>query len=271
VANFVNFLCAEINIYVPLAPHLLTVFECTELAKACRSSRQNVPDLQYVLKVSDDLLKTREYQEKITGAALDLLLRHFAVYSYSIAFPELVLPTKFFLKRFAKKTRIVRVSKQIQQFLKRVDMNSDFIKKKRAAVTISPKAMAEQGVSPMTFFRPSEDSSNSSNSAKSDISPLQRFIGSLRDGVSSTSTDVAKLLQSTNRIMSTYSKSSSSKSESKPQQQQQTSDSESSGNDSDSDGDATMMDPAQTEDVVGELVLSSSDDDDDEDDDASDS
>ena len=88
---------------------------------------QKPPSLLFLLKVSKVQVSTRHYQEKMVAEALDLLLKHYNIFSYSIAFPELVLPTKLALKKYKNTTHIHRVRKQVSVFLERIERNVTFI------------------------------------------------------------------------------------------------------------------------------------------------
>ena len=81
----------------------------------------------FLLKVSKVQVSTRHYQEKMVAEALDLLLKHYNIFPYSIAFPELVLPTKLALKKYKNTTHIHRVRKQVSVFLERIERNVTFI------------------------------------------------------------------------------------------------------------------------------------------------
>lgn len=62
-----------------------------------RSSNKQL-DLKFAVKVSDSWLKTLGFREQLLDRSVDLLMRYFAVYSYSYAFSELALPTLALLK-----------------------------------------------------------------------------------------------------------------------------------------------------------------------------
>ena len=53
---------------------------------------------------------------------MDLLIQAFAVYSHSVAFPELVVPALVTLKKFQKTCKNVTYSKEMQQLIEKVSL-----------------------------------------------------------------------------------------------------------------------------------------------------
>jgi hypothetical protein len=94
------------------------------------------------------------------------------VYSYAIAFPELVLPVKLFLKRFAKKTHIHRMRKQVSQLIDKLDNNTSWIIERRNAVTYAPRDLGSKGgASPFATFKTA-----ATDDKAAVLSPLARYL-----------------------------------------------------------------------------------------------
>jgi nucleolar complex protein 2 len=137
-AKFLVDLSEKSGTYIPLSPYLIHVLQAAELQKRPKKTSAKMPPVQYLLKVSKPVIGTKDYQEKMVGEALSLLVQHLAVHSYSVSFPELAVPIKMVLKKLKKSSKVVRVKKQIVTFLDKVEANSTFIAGKRAALDHSP-------------------------------------------------------------------------------------------------------------------------------------
>jgi nucleolar complex protein 2 len=167
VARFVNQIVAETGLYVPLASHLLSVFESAEFNKRVRKSTTRPPDLQFLVRVSKNVANTAPVQQAVADTALQLLQEHFILYSYSISFPELIIPATIFLKRFAKSTKIATLRKKVSTFVEKLNQNAAFINKKRSGLNYAPRDMIAKGIDTIDTFKPAENSST--------VAPLVRY------------------------------------------------------------------------------------------------
>jgi nucleolar complex protein 2 len=161
-------LLGSVNIYIPLSTQLISIFSAVELTKKPANSSKKVNDINFVLKVSEKTTQTKGYQEQLLNISLDLLLKYYAIYSYSVAFPELILYSQRALKKFSKVTKIQRIRKQIQQTLGKFELNSAWLIAKRNNYQFSPQSVLEKGLSALSTFQSSEKNP--------ELSPLDKFI-----------------------------------------------------------------------------------------------
>jgi len=124
--------------YIPLAPYLFEVLNSSEIQQKAKASTLKAFDFRFNIKANKSYLRTRIYQDGLAEETLSLLLCFYAQSSNSIAFPELVIPAQIQLKRFLKKSKNIKINKQIQQLLEKINQTSKFIESQRSAVDFSP-------------------------------------------------------------------------------------------------------------------------------------
>ncbi|KAG4099925.1 Noc2-domain-containing protein [Neocallimastix lanati (nom. inval.)] len=139
--------------YIPVAPYLFEVLNSSEIQQKAKASTLKPFDFRFNIKANKSYLHTRVYQDGLAEETLSLLLHFYAQSSNSIAFPELVIPAQIQLKRFIKKSKNIKVNKQVQQLLEKINQTSAFIESQRSSVDFSPsekeKVMAfERAINP---------------------------------------------------------------------------------------------------------------------------
>jgi nucleolar complex protein 2 len=96
------------GIYVPIIPSLLEPLESALMKSRVSKNANSVLkplDLEYVLRASSSYLSgpsSRVYKDQVATKLAELLMRFFEVFSLSLAFPELVMPTTVVIKRWIK-------------------------------------------------------------------------------------------------------------------------------------------------------------------------
>lgn len=125
-----HFLCIRLllrlgqatNVFIPTLPYLLRMLDCTEFRKRFKPSTQKPLDWNCCIKVSNSLLHTRTLFDGIVEQLFELLLEHFAIYAFSISFPELAVPTIVALKKFVKQCKIPEYCKIFKQLAQQVSL-----------------------------------------------------------------------------------------------------------------------------------------------------
>jgi len=187
IVRVLNQIAEHTGVYVPVAALLLDVFSASEFKKKPTNSKSKTPDLRYLLKVSPAVSGTRGFQQAVVSYTLKLLLEHFAIYSYSIGYPELIMSARVFLKKFSKSTHIQQIKKQVTTLLDKLERNSQWIIARRNKVDYSPKDMRSRKISEVDTFR-SEDA----------VSPLAKYAELMRkeeeEAAANDSSDWRKML-----------------------------------------------------------------------------
>lgn len=126
------------GVYIPLVPALSEILISSAITKSGRASTQKPLDFDHNIKAPKSLLGTRVYQDGICEQFVELLAEFYVLHCKSVAFPELAIPTAITLKRFSKRTKNVKFSKQIQRVLEKIDQNTKFIEQHRSKVNFGP-------------------------------------------------------------------------------------------------------------------------------------
>ncbi|KAG6386469.1 hypothetical protein SASPL_155372 [Salvia splendens] len=164
--RMLNRISASTGSFIPVSLLLLDSLEFKELRKPPTGGVGKAVDFNSILKVSKSTLKTRAFQEACVFSVVEELTEHLAQWSYSIAFLELSFIPGVRLRNFTKSTKVDRFRKEIRRLTRQIDANSDFVNKKRTAVTLLPNDTAAE-----SFL---EDLKNS------DTSPLSQYAAALR-------------------------------------------------------------------------------------------
>ncbi|KAG5057231.1 hypothetical protein JHK86_012227 [Glycine max] len=85
------------------------------------------------------VIKSRGFQEECVSSAIELLMEHFAKWSYHISFPELATAPLIQLKKVFERTSVESFKRVIKRFIDQVELNIGFVQKKREEVPFSPK------------------------------------------------------------------------------------------------------------------------------------
>ncbi|KAL6061879.1 Nucleolar Complex 2 protein [Balamuthia mandrillaris] len=137
-----NELAAATNTFICPLPYLLEVLDNPDFKKKAKPSDMKPIHFQSALKVGPKALHTSVYTKGVFDELMELLLETTAIYSRNIAFPEIILPAITALKKFQKSCKNVSFSKEIAQFIEKVEENANFIQKRRDKIEYSPFELA---------------------------------------------------------------------------------------------------------------------------------
>ncbi|XP_031094669.1 nucleolar complex protein 2 homolog [Ipomoea triloba] len=164
--KMLNRIAVSTGSFIPVSLLLLDMLEMKELHKPATGGVGKAVDLSCVIKVTKPTLKTRAFQEACVFSVVEELAEHLAQWSYSVAFSELSFVPAVRLRSFCKSTKVERFRREIRQFIRQVEANSEFTNKKRMTVTFLPNDSAA--------------SSFLEDEKKAGISPLSKYVGTLR-------------------------------------------------------------------------------------------
>lgn len=131
------------GVYIPIYPLIAEILTSTAFTKPPKNAALPALDFDYIVKVNQQYLGTRVYQEGLCDQFLDLTSEFLVLYSKSIAFPELVTPVILSLRRFMKKSKIAKFNKQLLQLVEKLNSNATYITQKRKDVEYGPSNKAE--------------------------------------------------------------------------------------------------------------------------------
>lgn len=136
------------NTYIPLAPALYEVLTSAEMRKPPKPNTLKALDFGLSIKASNSFLRTRVYQDGVGEEVVALLSDFFALWTKSIAFPELALPVVFMLKRWLKQVsgkdgnKNGKVNSALSLLVQKLEANSRWIEERRTTVDFAPNDRA---------------------------------------------------------------------------------------------------------------------------------
>ncbi|CAB4377191.1 uncharacterized protein OCT59_006261 [Rhizophagus irregularis] len=131
-------LAQKTGTYIPLAPYLFEILHSAEVRRNAKPSTLKPLDFTIHLKSPKNYLHTSVYQEGICEELTEILLEYYASYCLSIAFPELIIPAVFQIKRFIKDSKKFKINKQFQHLVQKFEENGKFIEHRRQHVDFGP-------------------------------------------------------------------------------------------------------------------------------------
>ncbi|KAK7364696.1 hypothetical protein VNO80_13437 [Phaseolus coccineus] len=135
--QWLNNLSGSSGVFIPVTSLVLDVLEY-KIAKDSGKPGKVLQPMSTV-KLPKHWLKSRGFQEECILSACELLSEHFAQWSYHISFPELATAPLIHLKKVFEETSIESFRRVIKRFIDQVEMNIDFVQRKREEVPFSPK------------------------------------------------------------------------------------------------------------------------------------
>ncbi|CAG8450512.1 16190_t:CDS:10 [Acaulospora colombiana] len=100
-------------------------------------------DFASIIKAPKSYLHTRVYQDGICEELVELLFEYYSCFCLSIAFPELVIPPIVQIKRHIKNSKNLKLNKQLQQLVEKLEQNSKYIEQHRSQIDFSPNDFAQ--------------------------------------------------------------------------------------------------------------------------------
>ncbi|KAF9980366.1 Nucleolar Complex 2 protein [Mortierella antarctica] len=128
--------------FIPLAPFLFEVLEGGEMKRPGRKGTMKPLEWDLGFKCSNDYKGSRVYQDGTGEQVYELMTEYYALFSTSISFPELVIPAIVQLKRFIKKSSLVKLTKQFAGLVDKLEQNSRFVEMERNKADFSPSDAA---------------------------------------------------------------------------------------------------------------------------------
>ncbi|KAF7730563.1 Nucleolar Complex 2 protein [Apophysomyces ossiformis] len=112
------------EVYIPLAPYIIEVFESSEVKGKAKPSTLKPLEWEVHLKAPQQYLHGRVYQDGILEQVHDCLLSYYQTYFHHIAFPEIVIPGIVATKRFIKKTKNIKGARQLHNLVQKASYQS---------------------------------------------------------------------------------------------------------------------------------------------------
>lgn len=131
------------GVYIPIYPLISEILTLTAFTKPGNNTKLQAVDFDYIIKMNQQYLGTKVYQEGLCEQFIELASEFFVLYCKSAAFPELATPAVLSLRRFIKKSKNVKFNKQLQQLVEKLNANAAYITSKRSSIEYGPSNRAE--------------------------------------------------------------------------------------------------------------------------------
>ncbi|EPX72627.1 noc complex subunit Noc2 family protein [Schizosaccharomyces octosporus yFS286] len=132
------YLSRHTGVFIPMAPVLFDVLDSPELSRKPKPSTLKPLDWEVEIRAPTAYLRTRVYQDGITNQLLELLGEYYVLYATNVAFPEFVIPAIVRAKRFAKRSKNVKLNRSLLTLVQKLEQQSEFVLSHRAQQKISP-------------------------------------------------------------------------------------------------------------------------------------
>ncbi|KAK7380755.1 hypothetical protein VNO78_33272 [Psophocarpus tetragonolobus] len=135
--QWLNNLSGSSGVFIPVTSLVVDVLEYKNTKDSGKPGKVLQP--MSTIKLPKHWLKSRGFQEECVSSAIELLSEHFAQWSYHVSFPELATAPLIHLKKVFERTSNESAGRVIKRFIDQVEMNIDFVQKKREEASFSPK------------------------------------------------------------------------------------------------------------------------------------
>ncbi|XP_049852358.1 uncharacterized protein LOC126330797 [Schistocerca gregaria] len=140
--ELLNHLANASKVFTNGSFYLLEILSSKELLDKPKPSMAKQFSLKYHIKVPPNIFATRIYQNTIFEQTIFLLTEYLAIFSSSIAFPELCVFVLSSLRKFRKKCSNPIFCKQVKLLLTKIELTVKLIQAKRAQLEFSPDQLA---------------------------------------------------------------------------------------------------------------------------------
>jgi len=130
-------------VFINAQSYLLEILDHLKFGKKLKNHPIQKIDLDMDLSASAEAVLTKQYHEACAQRTISLLTDFYSIHAYNIAFPELIIPTVFTLKKIAKKSGSPVQGTRISSLLEKLYANADCIKEKRSKETFAPHELTK--------------------------------------------------------------------------------------------------------------------------------
>ncbi|CAG8455292.1 10089_t:CDS:10 [Paraglomus occultum] len=131
------------GVFIPLAPYIFSILSSPEIRRKPKPSTLKPLDFSVHLKAPKSYLHTRVYQDGLIEELVRVMGEYYGGQCLSIAFPELAIPAIVQIKRHVKKSKNLKLNKQLHVLVEKFEQNAKYIQQKRQHVEFSPNNRAQ--------------------------------------------------------------------------------------------------------------------------------
>ncbi|XP_045815728.1 nucleolar complex protein 2 homolog [Trifolium pratense] len=136
--QWLNRLAGSSGVFIPVTSLVMNFLEYNITKDGGKPGKVFEFEPLSTIKLPKQWLKSREFQQECVSSTIELLSEHFAQWSYHVSFPELATAPLVYLKKIVEKTSNENFKRVIKRFIDQVELNIDFVQKKRDDAPFSP-------------------------------------------------------------------------------------------------------------------------------------
>lgn len=125
------------RIFMPVLPFILEVLQSNTFNKKHTQLSLKAMPFTCILRVTKPQLEELSFRTQVTENIFSTALEYLAAESYSLTFPDLVVPTIILLKQYIKTCRVASTSRKLKQLLDLIQDNFRVIEEERKKITFS--------------------------------------------------------------------------------------------------------------------------------------
>lgn len=131
------------NTFIPVLPFILEVLNSNTFNKKHTVVSMKPMQFTCILRLNKSQMAENGFRDEVIENVCGLLLEYLDHESASLAYPDLVVPTVCFLKKYLKECKNSNYSRKLKQLLDKILENSKFIEDERRKITFGLKDTQE--------------------------------------------------------------------------------------------------------------------------------
>uniref|UniRef100_A0A1L8DHM6 Putative nucleolar complex protein 2 n=1 Tax=Nyssomyia neivai TaxID=330878 RepID=A0A1L8DHM6_9DIPT len=125
------------RVFIPVLPFILEVLQSGTFNRKHTQISLNAIPFTCILRVTRPQLEELSFRTQVTENIYSTALEYLAAESYSLTFPDLVVPAVIHLKQYLKECQVAATSRKLKQLLDLVTENSRIIEGERKKISFS--------------------------------------------------------------------------------------------------------------------------------------
>lgn len=163
VISTLTSLSKQTGVFIPVLPFILEVLSSTTFNKKHTELSMKGMSFTCMLRATKSQLEELSFRNEVVDQIYACLLDYLAHESYSIAFPDLIVPCVLTLKQYIKDCKVANTSRKLKQLCDLVVESARVVEQERKSITFTLKDQAlinswetkmhNKGTPLLTFYR----------------------------------------------------------------------------------------------------------------------
>jgi nucleolar complex protein 2 len=157
ICELLSTLTFKCQIFVPIAPHLLTILRHPGFSKkkhttATKHHSHLQKELTYKLHISEGLLDSIQYKENVAQRTLDVLVFHLSVIADAVFYPEYSYPVRTAVKQLLTMITVPSIIRDLRALQTAMGETVHTVAEKRGKALFSPRDVITRQVNGLTLM-----------------------------------------------------------------------------------------------------------------------